>query len=180
MPTINDIKAAVATAMANGVEGNRILDSLQGVAEEIERLRDVNESLRQDVKWRSDERERAFAALGADDYPDGDLVDWIERRLSKHDDLLAEIQLLVPAESVSRHEAERLQAIVAKLPTTADGVPVVPEMKLFAPSTCGGDVFSVDVLDAIYVRYPDNEPSEATASRFSSTREAARAERDES
>jgi hypothetical protein len=57
------------------------------------------EQLRLELAWRREERERAFALLGADDYPDGDLCDWIGR----------------------------LRSIVEKLPETADGVPVVPQ-----------------------------------------------------
>ncbi len=31
----------------------------------------------QELQWMRDERKRAFELLGADDYPDGDLCDWI-------------------------------------------------------------------------------------------------------
>ncbi len=36
--------------------------------------------LRQSLEWMRDERKRAFDLLGADDYPDGDLCDWIRQR----------------------------------------------------------------------------------------------------
>ncbi len=82
-------------------------------------------------------------------------------------------------------EAERLQAIVDKLPKCwrlddsgklVQDVSVVPGMELFILPTGGGDVFSVDVLggDCI-IRYPDGDTSHATMSRYASTREAAEA-----
>jgi hypothetical protein len=42
------------------------------------RLRDKLDLLCPSLEWMKDERERAFNLLGADDYPDGDLCDWIK------------------------------------------------------------------------------------------------------
>ena len=64
-------------------------------------------------------------------------------------------------------EIERLQIIVDKLPTTADGVPIVPGQRVyFRCGTCDGAVESM---------IPINSVSDHMSKTFYSTREAAEA-----
>lgn len=50
-------------------------------------------------------------------------------------------------------ETERLQAIVGKLPVTADGVPVVPGMQLYAPSETVCSYHKHDIAAGTLPRY---------------------------
>ena len=64
-------------------------------------------------------------------------------------------------------EIERLQAIVDKLPTTADGVPIVPGMRVyFRCSACNGAIESM---------VPINSVSDRMSKTFYSTHKAAEA-----
>ena len=72
-------------------------------------------------------------------------------------------------------ERERLQAIVDKLPKTADGVPAVPGMRVFRhvwPTTLGEQVLEVDGQNRVRL---DGQPYMYDAGDVSSTREAAEA-----
>jgi hypothetical protein len=69
-------------------------------------------------------------------------------------------------------EIERLQAIVGRLPKTADGVPIAPgDVVWLIGSHC--DPFQVTILNEIVIRYPDKETSSHYPSWCYSTRKAA-------
>ena len=69
-------------------------------------------------------------------------------------------------------EVDRLQAIVDRLPKTADGVPIVADMEVWLiGSNC--DPFQVTVENEIVIRFPDQETSRHYTSWCYSTKEAA-------
>lgn len=106
---------------------------------------------------------RAFASSSGDELR---AIAWEIERLTKR---ITELEA----------DNERLQAIVDKLPKTADGVPVVPEMPLYMPgSNTVGEVNPMTVNDGY--SWP-NANGSSPASRLDdcySTREAAEAAKD--
>jgi len=99
-----------------------VVKLVAGKDRQIKALQAEVERLKAENNWVRSEMQSATVALGRDDGDHWEVhsfncaVDTAVRRLS---DLQAEV--------------ERMKAIVAKLPKTADGVPVVPGMTIFEP-----------------------------------------------
>ena len=68
-------------------------------------------------------------AMGYPDEPGGVMPDADERKMAAQ----TLIEIVCPTEPIDLEEMVRNEAIVAKLPLTADGVPVVPGMTVWHP-----------------------------------------------
>ena len=104
-----------------------------------------------------------------------------------HPQLIARLRVLVGERDALKNEIERLQPIVAKLPKTADGVSVVPGMKVWVPADTAGywgqppgravefmvDRIRSEATPLVLVSIQQGQAPRLLASRVFSTREAA-------